>query len=684
MIDRSARNRTNVLIIIGLVIGTFSLYGRVAHFEYINFDDPGYVTANRHVLGGLNADAIGWAFTTRAESNWHPLMWLSLMLDVSLFGRNPGWMHIENVIFHAANSVILFLILFRMTQARWACAWVAAMFAWHPAHVESVAWISERKDVLSALFMMLCLLAYVRYTAAPGPRRFATVVGLLILSLLSKPMAVTLPCVMLLLDAWPLGRMNSPGDLRKRFIEKVPLFVLVILGSAATFWAQSAGRSVVSVPALPAGPRLMNAVLAYGRYLSMAFVPRHLAFFYPIAAAYPGGRISTAAVVVSAAVLLIVSTTVVMLRKKHPWLLVGWLWYLGTLVPVIGLVQVGEQSHADRYTYLPLIGIFIAIAWETQYRIRRTALFAVLGIATITACGWLSWRQVGYWRDTETLACHAIDVVPHNYVAHCCLGEALDARGEREGAIAEYQKTREIHPHDATAANDLALLYSKSGDDKLAMDLYRESIFSEPRYSPAYNNYGNLLMKQGRVDDAIKVYRAGVKQNPELPQIYHNLALALAGEGQVEQAIPLWQRALELDPGYMEARLNYGKALIISGETREGLALIASVLKSQPDNVDALITGAWTLATHPSPLYQNAAQAQALAQHAVALTGGDDPLALDALAAALARRNEFEQAASEAQRAAAVADARNNPALAAQIRKRVELYQSHQPFTSGR
>ena len=666
------------------MIGTFALYGRVAHFEYINFDDPGYVTANRHVLGGLNADAIGWAFTTRAESNWHPLMWLSLMLDVSLFGRNPGWMHIENVIFHAANSVILFLILFRITQARWACAWVAAMFAWHPAHVESVAWISERKDVLSALFMMLCLLAYVRYTAAPGPRRFATVVGLLILSLLSKPMAVTLPCVMLLLDAWPLGRMNSPGDLRKRFIEKVPLFVLVILGSAATFWAQSAGRSVVSVPALPAGPRLMNAVLAYGRYLSMAFVPRHLAFFYPIAAAYPGGRISTAAVVVSAAVLLIVSTTVVMLRKKHPWLLVGWLWYLGTLVPVIGLVQVGEQSHADRYTYLPLIGIFIAIAWEAQYLMRRPALPAVLGIATVAACGWLSCARLDIgvtpkrWPATPSTWSRTI-------TSRTVVWERRWMRGDREGAIAEYQKTREIHPHDATAANDLALLYSKSGDDQLAMDLYRESIFSEPRYSPAYNNYGNLLMKQGRVDDAIKVYRAGVKQNPELPQIYHNLALALAGEGQVEQAIPLWQRALELDPGYMEARLNYGKALIISGETREGLALIASVLKSQPDNVNALITGALDVGHAPQPALP---KRRPSAGPGAARRG-----------AAPAARTHWRwmrwrppwRGAMNSSRRLVRRNAKRPwptpgtiPLSRAQIRKRVELYQSHQPFTSGR
>jgi tetratricopeptide (TPR) repeat protein len=577
--------------------------------------------------------------------------------------------------------VILFAALKRMTGARWPSAFVAFLFALHPLHVESVAWISERKDVLSTLFLMLCLLSYERYVRAPGRRIYLIVMVLFALGLMSKPMIVTLPCIMLLLDAWPLQRMRTWRDVRRCVVEKIPMFALALASAVVTYIVQSTGRSVAPIAKLPLVPRVANALVAYGRYLQLTFVPRGLAVFYPLTAATLDERRA----IVTTAILAAITIVAVVLRRRQPWLLVGWLWYLGTLVPVIGLVQVGSQSHADRYTYVPLIGIFLAIAWcarsvANRWPSARMAV-AICAIATLVGVILLTWRQIGYWRNALTLMQHSADVVPNNYVALACLGEAYDRIGDHDTAARLYQETLQVRPGDAMALNNLALQAAARRDDETARKLYRESIFGDPNYAPAYNNYGNILMRLGERDEAIQVYRAGMKRDPDLVPLQHDLALALAEEGKLAEAIALWRRALAIDPAYAEAHESLGNGLILRGQTHEGITELRAALRLQPQRVGALKSLAWVLATHPSALYQNAAEAQELAGRAVRLAP-DDPVALDTLAAAEARGGGFKRAIQNARRAASLARANHQDSLLEQINRRVELYRSGQPYTS--
>jgi tetratricopeptide (TPR) repeat protein len=438
---------------------------------------------------------------------------------------------------------------------------------------------------------------------------------------------------------------------------------------------------------LPIGLRIANSVIACGEYLRLTFVPRGLAIFYPLPVTYPGGQISMPAAAITGLVLLLITALAIALRRRQPWLLLGWLWYLGMLVPVIGLVQVGSQSHADRYTYLPLIGIFIALAWTAgllaaKSKAARFIASALASISIIAVCI-LTWRQIGHWQNSFTVMQRAADVVPNNYVALASLGEAYDRAGQHERAAELYERTLQTHPNDAMALNNLAIQAAAKGDNEMALKRYHDAIFSDPSYAPAYNNYGNLLMRVGRRDDAIAVYRAGIKRDPDFAQIKHNLALALAGGGQLDEAISLWHQALAIDPGYADAHESLGNALILRGQTREGIAELKESLRLESDRVGALRSLAWILATHPSALIQNAAEAQKLATRAVELKP-DDAVAQDTLAAAYARGGKFDQAIESAQRAASLAEGQHNDDLSKQIQMRLGLYRSHQPFTSGR
>ncbi len=676
--------RADSVIIAVLILGTMALYARTCHFQFTNFDDDQYVSENSHVVTGLSLANVQWAFTTMFGSNYHPLTWVSLMTDVELSGVNPGWIHFENALLHTANSALLFIALLGLTHARWPSAWVAAMFAWHPVHVESVAWIAERKDVLSMFFWMLCIIGYVHWVRTRDRRAYWAAVIALLLGLLAKPMVVTLPFALLLLDFWPLRRSESLRELVK---EKGWMFAAIALASTATFIAQSAGRSVAPVHKFPMQLRLINATTSAMVYLRQIFWPRGLAIFYPMTVQDAAGNIQWAPPVAGAILLIAITTLAILARRRMPWVLFGWLWYIGTLVPVIGIVQVGSQAHADRYTYIPSIGIFIAVAWCARFVYRRRAawraLLAILGIGSIVACSVLTWRQVGTWRDSFTVMQHAVDVVPNNYVAMGSLGEAYDRVGDPETARKYYLMALAIRPDDPLTLNNLAVQAVRRGDDDESLKLYRKSLWGDPNYGPAYNNYGNLLMRKARSDDAILVYRAGIKHDPEFAPIRHNLALALAGVGKLDEAMELWRAAIELDPHYADAHESYGDALIMKGQPRQGIAELRESLALAPDRLGALKSLAWTLATHPNPLYQDGAEAEKLAHRAVELTQGKDAIPLDTLAAAEARAGRFDQAITDAQRALAIAQGQN-PALADQIRHRLELYQSHQPFTSGR
>ncbi len=405
------------LIVALLLVGTLALYWRVGKYRFIHFDDEDYVVGNVHVQSGLTLDSILWAFTTGTQSNWHPLTWLSYQLDAQLFGINAGAMHLENVVIHAINAALLYALLAGMTGRRTAAGWVAAMFAWHPLHVESVARISERKDVLSTLFMLLCLLAYLRYVRRPAIANYLLVVILMALGLMAKPMLVSLPCLMLLLDIWPLRRLweqsVAPPALWTRtrsgaiLAEKLPLFALAGASALAMCLVQSPAQSGASPSGVPVGVRLAEAIVSYTHYLRMTFAPYGLAIFqHP--GTYPDANLSQARIATSATILALISAIALIAVRRLPWILIGWLWYLGMLLPVIGVIQAGRAAMPDRHTYVPLVGIFIAIAWTTiwlaKFRPRiGGAVAAVLALATLAGAVAVSWRQIESWPASRTV-----------------------------------------------------------------------------------------------------------------------------------------------------------------------------------------------------------------------------------------------------------------------------------------
>jgi tetratricopeptide (TPR) repeat protein len=492
-------------------------------------------------------------------------------------------------------------------------------------------------------------------------------------------MLVTLPFVFLLLDYLPLNRLGSV-PVKKIILEKLPMMPLILGASIAAYWAQHVEHVIEQ---MPPSMHLKNAIVSCAVYLRQTFVPVKLAVFYPHVATLHRD-LGVGAVALSGTVIILISVVALLRARREPGLLVGWLWYLGTLVPVIGLVQAGAHAHADRYTYVPLIGVFIAIAWlGAEWAKKWAKVVCAAAVISLAAMCAMTWHQLGYWRNTRTLMQHAIEVVPDNYVAYSNLGEACDAIGEHDNAAELYHKVLALNPDDPLALNNLAVQAVARGDEETAMKLYPRAISSDRTYAPAYNNYGNLLVRRGKLEQAIRVYRAGIKQDREFAPIRHNLALALAQIGRLDEAIDLWRTALEMNPAYADAHESLGNALVLRGQTREGIAELKDALRLQPDRVGALKSLAWIYATHPSPLFQNATEARKLAARAVELKP-DDAVAQDTLAAAYARGGRFDEAIDAEERAASLAESQQLQDLVPQIQKRLELYRSHHPFTSGR
>ncbi|MCG6535127.1 MAG: tetratricopeptide repeat protein [Syntrophales bacterium LBB04] len=569
MTSKINRNYLVLAICIALAITTFAVFWQVGNHEFISFDDNDYVTENRYVQDGLTLKGIAWAFSEPHAHNWHPLTWLSHMLDCQLFGLNPGRHHLVNLFFHVANTILLFLILRRMTNTLWQSAFVAGLFALHPLHVESVAWVAERKDVLSTFFWMLTMGAYVYYVERPGYKKYLFVLVFFLLGLMSKPMLVTLPFVLLLLDYWPLKRLQTakagagiaaaapqrasrakkkkksrqqPGrdtvntkstvgyralwpEIRPLLKEKIPFFVVAIIFCFVTFYAQH--RVVKPMELYPLDGRIANAVISYVSYIGKMLWPLKLSIFYPYVGVAP---LSWQAV--SAALLLMVATYLtIRAARRFPYLIVGWLWYLGTLVPVIGLVQVGLQSMADRYTYVPLIGIFIMIAWGVpellnSWRYGRFAI-AYAAVAILLACIIMTYVQIGFWRNNIILYEHAIRVTSENAWAQNNLGFALALQGKREEAIAHFQKAISIN-NPADAHYNLGTMLASQGKLDEAIYQFHESIRISPDYAKAHNNLGNALLYQGRLDEAIASYREAMRLNPDYTLAQENLKNALA------------------------------------------------------------------------------------------------------------------------------------------------------------
>ena len=558
-------------ICIILAIATFAIYWQVGNHEFISFDDDDYVTENRYVQDGLTLKGIVWAFSEPHAHNWHPLTWLSHMLDCQLFGLKPGRHHLVNLFFHVANTLLLFLIFRRMTNALWQSAFVAGLFALHPLHVESVAWVAERKDVLSTLFWMLTMGAYVYYVERPGYKRYFFVFVFFVLGLMSKPMLVTLPFVLLLLDYWPLMRLNlaklgtritaaapqpasrvkkkqksqqqtrkdtaqTKGTVESRALwpeirpllkEKIPFFVVTIIFCFVTFYAQH--RVVKPMELYPLDGRIANALISYVSYIGKMLWPVKLSIFYP----YVGVALFSWQAVSAMLVLMVTTWLIIRGAKRIPYMIVGWFWYLGTLVPVIGLVQVGLQSMADRYTYVSLIGVFIMIAWGVpellnRWRYGRIAL-ASAAVGILFACIIMTYVQTGYWRNNIILYEHAIRVTSENAWAQNNLGYALSLQGKTSEAIAHFQKAISIN-NPADAHYNLGIMLASQGKIDEAINQFRESIRISPEYAKAHNNLGSTLLYQGKLDEAIASYREAMRLNPDYTLAQENLNNALAAQ----------------------------------------------------------------------------------------------------------------------------------------------------------
>ena len=581
--------RRELIICLCLVSACLLVYWQVQHNDFINYDDELYVTQNPHVTQGLTGENMVWAFSSGYATNWHPLTWLSHMLDCELYGLNPRGHHWTNLQIHVANTLLLFLIFNWMTGALWPSSFVAAMFALHPLHVESVAWIAERKDVLSTFFWMLSIWAYVRYVRRPAVKGYLVLILFYTLGLMSKPMVVTLPFVLLLLDFWPLARLDftnfrRQGSGRKKvaslFYEKLPLFAFSAISSGITFFVQQHGGAVASLESLPFKIRIVNVWISYLRYLIKMIWPRNLAVFYP----FPQWPVEYA--VVSALVIVGVSLLVVRAASRHPYLLTGWFWYLVTLFPVIGLIHVGSQSMADRYSYIPLTGIFILTAWgiadlSKQMRHRRMVLATSAG-AVLIAYMICTWFQVGYWQNSITLFTHALDVTQHNSVAYFSLGQALDKQGQFEKAIENYRKSLEITPHYKNAHNNIGFILARRGNLQAAIDQYSAELMYFPDNADAHNNMANALFDQGRIDEAASQYLQALQIDPEHANAHYNFGHLLLRQGKYKDAMIHSAQAIRINPGFAAAYNQIGIILFRQQKIERAAVFFEKALQINP------------------------------------------------------------------------------------------------------
>ena len=565
------------------------IYAPVCHFGFLSYDDPVYVTQNAPVIRGLTGQGILWAFATGHASNWHPITWLSHMLDVQVFGMNAGRHHGTSLLLHIANAVLLFTLLYRTTGAWRRSAAVAFLFAAHPLHVESVAWVAERKDVLSTLFLMLALHGYVHYARKPRLGRYLAVAALYALGLMSKPMLVTLPLVLLLIDVWPLDRVRFAAGQRQAWLrvirEKIPLLVMAAASSAVTIVVQWRGGSVRSFEAIPLYLRAANALFSYAAYLGQMVWPGNLAAYYPYR------PVPILWVVASAAGLAAASIFVFRLARRHPWLPAGWLWYLLTLIPVIGLIQVGGQARADRYTYIPLIGVFILIAWGLpvlleRWRYRGAAL-QVAACILVCALAAGARRQVRYWESDLALWERTVQATPDNYFARTNLGFALADRGDLAAATAQYLEALRLYPDSAETHNALGTALFKQGQRDAAMEQYAMALRLRPGFADAHSNRGIALASQGNTEEAFSEFRKALEISPEHPEVQYNFGFALASRGRLDEAMSYFRKALTNRPDYADARFQLGNAFAGKGMLSEAAAEYAKALQIRPEYADA-------------------------------------------------------------------------------------------------
>ncbi|MEJ0090664.1 MAG: glycosyltransferase family 39 protein [Limisphaerales bacterium] len=642
---------------IGLLLAlvTLLVYLPATSYQFINFDDRDYVTANPVVQKGLTWAGVKWAFEGAHASNWHPLTWLSHMADCDLFHLNPGGPHLVNILFHSFNAALLFVLIFRLTEKMWAAAFIAALFAWHPLHVESVAWISERKDVLSTFFALLTLLSYTRYVKENSLRSYGFSLVFFVLALLSKPMPVTLPVVMLLLDYWPLNRFEvykankttkdiPPSTfkfLRSIIWEKWPFFLLT--GASAIITCLAQRNALNTLTNVPLFLRMENALTAYVGYLWKMIWPVDLIIMYPLQ------NIVWQSIASSIIILSGVSIIVWRERKCCPWMIVGWLWFLVTLVPVIGLVQVGSQAMADRYSYFPLIGIFLAITFSAQALAERfrylKAWFMSAAVLILGVCVLLTEKQLPHWRDSESLFSHALTVA-RSEVAYICLGEALHDKNRDSEAMTQYILAWRLSPESELANGNIAFILNIIGNNELAANYYKKALQKKSQYTALYKNYGMVLQKLGHYEEAASQFATAAQLDATSadPQIL--MGGLFLEQGREVEALIHFRRAMQLDPGNLE------------------IAMFAANLLAAAEN----------------PLARNGAEARVLAENLIKRTGDQQPAALDALAMANAELGRFDEAVQLEQKAVSLIQTNGSQEDLAVMQKRLEFYQQHKPW----
>jgi protein O-mannosyl-transferase len=698
--------RTGWKVLLCLLLGavTLGVFFPVGRHEFINFDDPDYVVQNPMVNQGLSWPGAAAAFTRSHSGNWHPLTWLSHMVDCQLFGLNAGGHHWVNVAFHAANTVLLFLLLAQLTGGLWRSAFVAGLFALHPLHVESVAWVAERKDVLSAFFFLLTLLAYAKYVArgegrgaegqssqltphAPRSTLHASpwyILSLLLfaLGLMSKPMLVTLPLVLLLLDYWPLQRFSLStihSQLSTLLLEKLPFCLLAGASALTTFVVQYRVGTVSSLERVPLGERLGNAVVSCVAYLWTMLWPRDLSIIYPLVPP-EGWRIAAAGVV-----LLGISALALRWVRSRPWLLVGWLWFLVMLLPVIGLVQVGSQARADRYTYLPLVGVFVALTWTGAEWLGRTRVGrwggAVVAVGLLSACVVGTRFQLPFWQNTMTLFGRALVTTTRNAMAHYNLGAAFAEAGQLEVALQHYAQALEINPAYGEAHNNLGCILAQQGKPAEARTHFERALALNPRHSRAHRNLGNILAATNDFAGALPEYTTALRLTPEDREAQQALALALAKSAG--ERLPDRVAALRyLSTG--ELRLQVAVAWDQAGALANAAQAYRQALELKPEAPEILNNLAWLLATCPDEAVRDGAQAARLAERACELTGFQQVVPIGTLGAAYAAAGRWPEAVSTAEKACALAAAGGNEALLARNRELLELYRSGRAYSVKR
>ena len=629
------------------------VFGQTLWHDFVNYDDKTYVYGNWLVRSGLSLHGLEQTFVDTETKNWHPLTLISHMIDCQIFGLKPGGHHFINVLLHTAAALLLLLFLQTATRRFWCAAFVSAVFAIHPLRVESVAWVAERKDVLSAVFFFLTLITYLRYVRTPSFGRYATMSILFACGLMSKPMLVTTPVILLFLDYWPLGRLRDRRSLWQLVIEKLPLAALSIAGSAVTLILQI--HSSESIEQLPFVWRLENAVVTYVNYIWQIFWPVDLAVFYP----HPDNRLAFWRIGLAAIFLVAVTWTAFAIRKRHPYVLVGWLWYLIMLLPVIGIIEVGLQGHADRYTYLPHVGVYIALTWLiADYSVWLPARKQVLGtaaVAIVMVLTVLSWKQTTYWQNTETLWTHTLAATQDNDVALTDLGNFYMEHGRLDEALSCLERALTIRSG------------SGQGHYTLSLALIHDTI-------------GNVLGRIGRLDEALVHFRKAVELRPDFPDAHYNLGATLFRKGDVDSAIAEWQTTLRFHPTDSGAHASLGNALVQKGLYRDAVSHYEAALESDPDFALPLNNLSWLQSAGPDQSIRNGSRAVELALKLNRVTQEKNPFYVRTLAAAYAEAGQFERAIETGQTASALAEAQGQHQLAARIEDETNLYREHRPF----